>query len=144
MSKRAYSPTPSEGEVDILGSLIADEFDGSDGFDGFDGFDDDISDDGARRGEHQRKRAKAAPAADDLDLGAILDGRGGGGSGMHGHEDSGDEDEDEAYIALQQAAAFRKSSNLKGNTVKKGGGFQALGRCGVAESWCGMLTLLTC
>lgn len=36
-------------------------------------------------------------------------------------------DDDEAFIALQQAASFRKSSNLKGRTVKKGGGFQAMG-----------------
>ena len=36
-------------------------------------------------------------------------------------------DDDEAFIALQQAASFRKSSNLKGKSVKKGGGFQAMG-----------------
>jgi ATP-dependent RNA helicase DDX54/DBP10 len=35
--------------------------------------------------------------------------------------------DDEAAIAQQQAAANRKASNLKGRTVKKGGGFQALG-----------------
>lgn len=41
---------------------------------------------------------------------------------------TGDDDEgDEAFIALQQAASFRKASNLKGRTVKKGGGFQAMG-----------------
>lgn len=40
----------------------------------------------------------------------------------------GDDDGDEAYIALKQAASFRKSTNLKGNTVRKGGGFQAMGR----------------
>ncbi|PTB70751.1 DEAD-domain-containing protein [Trichoderma citrinoviride] len=39
----------------------------------------------------------------------------------------GGEDDDEAYIALQQAASYRKASNLKGRTVKKGGGFQAMG-----------------
>ncbi|PHH77072.1 hypothetical protein CDD82_3674 [Ophiocordyceps australis] len=38
-----------------------------------------------------------------------------------------DDDGDEAFIALQQAASYRKSSNLKGRTVKKGGGFQAMG-----------------
>jgi ATP-dependent RNA helicase DDX54/DBP10 len=38
-----------------------------------------------------------------------------------------DEDGDEAYIAAQQAAANRKASNLKGKSVKKGGGFQAMG-----------------
>lgn len=36
-------------------------------------------------------------------------------------------DDDEAFIAATQAASNRKSSNLKGHTVKKGGGFQAMG-----------------
>lgn len=36
-------------------------------------------------------------------------------------------DDDEAFIALQQAASFRKTSNIKGKSVKKGGGFQAMG-----------------
>lgn len=43
----------------------------------------------------------------------------------------GDEEDDgegdEAFIALKQAAAFRKNTNLKGNSLKKGGGFQAMG-----------------
>ena len=39
----------------------------------------------------------------------------------------GEESDDEAIIAEQQSAANRKASNLKGRTVKKGGGFQALG-----------------
>ena len=43
------------------------------------------------------------------------------------NEEEGGADDDEAFIALQQAASFRKSSNLKGKTVKKGGGFQAMG-----------------
>lgn len=34
---------------------------------------------------------------------------------------------DEAFIAAQQAASNRKASNLKGKSVKKGGGFQAMG-----------------
>jgi ATP-dependent RNA helicase DDX54/DBP10 len=38
-----------------------------------------------------------------------------------------EETDDEAFIAGQQQAANRKSSNLKGRTVKKGGGFQAMG-----------------
>lgn len=42
---------------------------------------------------------------------------------LGGDGDSGDED----FIAAQQAASNRKSSNLKGKTVKKGGGFQAMG-----------------
>ncbi|KAL4907152.1 ATP-dependent RNA helicase dbp10 [Aspergillus multicolor] len=35
--------------------------------------------------------------------------------------------DDEAFIAEQQTSANRKSANLKGRTVKKGGGFQAMG-----------------
>lgn len=34
---------------------------------------------------------------------------------------------DEAFIAAQQAASNRKGSNVKGKSVKKGGGFQAMG-----------------
>lgn len=37
------------------------------------------------------------------------------------------DDDDEAFIAAQQAASNRKASNLKGRSVKKGGGFQAMG-----------------
>ena len=55
------------------------------------------------------------PTAKDigtLDAGGILD---------------GDSDGDDAFIAAEQAASNRKGSNLKGKTVKKGGGFQAMG-----------------
>lgn len=38
-----------------------------------------------------------------------------------------DDDGDYAFIAAQQAVSNRKASNLKGKTVKKGGGFQAMG-----------------
>lgn len=38
-----------------------------------------------------------------------------------------DDVDDETFIANQQASANRKGSNLKGRTVKKGGGFQAMG-----------------
>lgn len=48
-------------------------------------------------------------------------------NGPQAEEDGGDDD-DEAFIALKQAASFRKASNLKGRTVKKGGGFQAMGK----------------
>ncbi|EAW06783.1 ATP-dependent RNA helicase DBP10 [Aspergillus clavatus NRRL 1] len=41
--------------------------------------------------------------------------------------DVNDDDGDEAFIAQQQTSANRKASNLKGRTVKKGGGFQAMG-----------------
>ncbi|KAI9681063.1 MAG: ATP-dependent RNA helicase dbp10 [Bathelium mastoideum] len=46
------------------------------------------------------------------------------------HENGGDAEgdtEDETFIAAHQAASNRKSSGLKGRTVKKGGGFQAMG-----------------
>lgn len=43
--------------------------------------------------------------------------------------DASDDDGDEAFIAAQQAASNRKGSNLKGKTVKKGGGFQQMGLC---------------
>lgn len=51
-----------------------------------------------------------------LDAGGILD---------LGLESNGDDDD--AFIAAQQAASNRKASNLKGKSVKKGGGFQAMG-----------------
>lgn len=50
-----------------------------------------------------------------LDAGGIMDGL------------ESDGDGDEAFIDAQQAAANRKGANLKGKTVKKGGGFQAMG-----------------
>ncbi|ETN42007.1 uncharacterized protein HMPREF1541_03946 [Cyphellophora europaea CBS 101466] len=40
-------------------------------------------------------------------------------------DDSGEDDE--VFIAKQLAASNRKAGNLKGRTVKKGGGFQAMG-----------------
>ncbi|EDN03219.1 conserved hypothetical protein [Histoplasma mississippiense (nom. inval.)] len=48
----------------------------------------------------------------------ILDVMGDGDDGADG---------DEEFIAAQQTAANRKASNLRGRTVKKGGGFQSLG-----------------
>ena len=44
---------------------------------------------------------------------------------------SGDEGDDDAFIERSQAAYNRKPSTLKGRTVKKGGGFQAMGSCWV-------------
>ncbi|KAF7133722.1 hypothetical protein CNMCM5793_005076 [Aspergillus hiratsukae] len=41
-----------------------------------------------------------------------------------------DDDDDAAFIAEKQTSANRKASNLKGRTVKKGGGFQAMGLSG--------------
>ena len=37
------------------------------------------------------------------------------------------ESDDAAFIAETQAASNRKASNVKGRSVKKGGGFQAMG-----------------
>jgi ATP-dependent RNA helicase DDX54/DBP10 len=39
-----------------------------------------------------------------------------------------DGDGDEAFIAARLAASNRKSTNSKGKSVKKGGGFQAMGK----------------
>lgn len=46
-----------------------------------------------------------------------------------------DSDGDEAFIAGRQAASNRKSSNLKGKSVKKGGGFQAMGNQVSVQPW---------
>ncbi|KAI1386427.1 ATP-dependent RNA helicase DBP10 [Hypoxylon trugodes] len=91
MPSRAVSPTPSENEVDILGSLFTGDI-----------------------GAPDAKKGKNA-AQNDLDF-DFLDGG-----------DDDDDDGDEAFIALKQAASFRKTGNLKGKSVKKGGGFQAMG-----------------
>jgi len=93
MRRRAASPAPSEGEVDILGEIYQDD-----------------SDKNPKPAKRKRKDAF------DLDMDDVLDGAPGS-----------DQDDDEAFIALQQAASFRKASNLKGKSVKKGGGFQAMG-----------------
>ncbi|KAL8902565.1 MAG: hypothetical protein Q9207_004583 [Kuettlingeria erythrocarpa] len=66
------------------------------------------SEDGDARQHPDRKSAMLA-AGDMPDLG----------------NDSGSDDAD--FIADAQAASNRKASNLKGKTVKKGGGFQAMG-----------------
>ncbi len=99
MSRRAASPALSENEVDIFDALYTEDLDGGGGGGG--------------------KGAPRAAAADDAF--DFLDERLGGDG-----EDGADGDE--AFIALRQAASFRKSSNLKGKTVKKGGGFQAMGK----------------
>jgi len=52
-------------------------------------------------------------AADGFDAGDILDGD--------------DSEGDAAFIALKQSASFRKNTNVKGKSVKKGGGFQSMG-----------------
>ncbi|KAI8963885.1 ATP-dependent RNA helicase dbp10 [Daldinia sp. FL1419] len=89
MPSRAVSPTPSENEIDILGSLFTDDI-------------------GVSKGKNKSN------AQDDAEFDFL---------------DGGDDDDegDEAFIALKQAASFRKAGNLKGKSVKKGGGFQAMG-----------------
>ncbi|RYP56207.1 hypothetical protein DL771_011994 [Monosporascus sp. 5C6A] len=59
--------------------------------------------------------------------GAAQDGFGFDAGELLDAQDGEGEDGDEAFIALKQAASFRKTSNLKGKTVKKGGGFQSMG-----------------
>ncbi|KJZ77903.1 ATP-dependent RNA helicase DBP10 [Hirsutella minnesotensis 3608] len=61
------------------------------------------------------KNAGAGPEMDIDDILNIPDGA------------DGDGDDDEAFIGLRQAASFRKATNIKGRSVKKGGGFQAMG-----------------
>lgn len=94
MKGRAASPALSENEVDIAGSLFANEPESNS----------DV--------EVDRKPAS-------LDFGDLLN---------NGDSD-GSENDDEAFIAMQQRSSNRKSSNLQGKTVKKGGGFQAMGKC---------------
>lgn len=85
-----------------------------------------------------RRGASPAPSEGEADIfDSIYHGENGdfeGASGLDFDFDgllngprADNEDGDEAFIALQQAASFRKASNLKGRTVKKGGGFQAMG-----------------
>ncbi|KAI0469521.1 ATP-dependent RNA helicase DBP10 [Xylaria cf. heliscus] len=68
--------------------------------------------------ETSHMKTKHAEAQDGFgfDVGDFLD----------GDDDGNDDDGDEAFIALKQAAAFRKNTNLKGTTLKKGGGFQSM------------------
>jgi ATP-dependent RNA helicase DDX54/DBP10 len=68
----------------------------------------------------EEEGGETAPWTQDADFDDIINGP------VSGAND--EDDGDEAFIALQQAASFRKSSNLKGRTVKKGGGFQAMGK----------------
>lgn len=88
----------SENEYDIGASL-------------FGNFQDD--DDGQTSSEEQDKKSKRYGADQSLDVYDVM------------AEESGLDDE--TVIAAQQAASNRKGTNLKGRTVKKGGGFQAMG-----------------
>ena len=88
----------SENELDISNALFADNADS------------EPEDGGAQ--QHPDRRAQM------LDPGRILDLE---------TDSQLDADGDEVFIAAQQAASNRKASNLKGRSVKKGGGFQVMG-----------------
>ncbi|KIX08544.1 uncharacterized protein Z518_03200 [Rhinocladiella mackenziei CBS 650.93] len=87
-----------------------------------------------------RRLRSPARSESEFDIGTALFGDDAGGElsrsdNEDGHIQDGDLDvmaeesgvDDEAIIAAQQAASNRKGANLKGRTVKKGGGFQAMG-----------------
>lgn len=98
MAPRAASPACSENEFDISKALFQND-----------------SDSGKESWEQIKSKPKPKPKPiENLD--------------MLGGGDSEDDDDDEAFIAAQQQSANRKASNLKGRTVKKGGGFQAIDR----------------
>ncbi|KAI9770619.1 MAG: ATP-dependent RNA helicase dbp10 [Geoglossum simile] len=99
---RAGSPTGSEGGFDISRSLLLRDCD-SNGSE---------SPEAESRGVRWSKQVRTLDASTILDLNVDSGSDGGG---------------DEAFIAAQQTASNRKASNLKGRTVKKGGGFQAMG-----------------
>ena len=67
--------------------------------------------------DNERSEARAKPNDFDLDFGDIL---------RAGNDEDGSDDDD-AFIASALRRSNRKSSNLQGKTVKKGGGFQAMG-----------------
>ena len=102
MLRRAISPAESENEFDISRSL----------------FHGDCDSDGSESLETESRPPKRSKQVQTLDASTILDPNADSGSDGGG---------DEAFIAAQQTASNRKASNLKGRTVKKGGGFQAMG-----------------
>lgn len=100
MPARASSPAGSEFDFDISNTLA-----------GAGGFDSDVeSDTGFEAVTPNQSFGKAFDANDILE----------GGSDASG-------DDDETFIAAQQAARNRKATVTKGQGMKKGGGFQAMG-----------------
>jgi ATP-dependent RNA helicase DDX54/DBP10 len=99
MPHLAPSPTISETEFDIATALFDDE--------------DDNGSKTGTRGSRKSRESAVLNAREIFDF----------------DEDGGEsgEDDDATFIALQQAASNRKASNVKGRSVKKGGGFQAMG-----------------
>jgi ATP-dependent RNA helicase DDX54/DBP10 len=102
MFHQATSPAESESEVDISSSLF---HPGNDS-------------DGSESPETHSRPSKRSKLVKTLDASTIIDLDADSGS---------DGDGDGAFIAAQQTASNRKTSNLKGRIVKKGGGFQAMG-----------------
>jgi ATP-dependent RNA helicase DDX54/DBP10 len=100
MPHRASSPALSENDFDITEALFKDEGQLSG------------SDDGQAK---VSKKSKSRSREDAQEIALTLE------EGLNGSDD-------ELFIAAQQAASNRKSSNVKGRSVKKGGGFQAMGR----------------
>ncbi|PYH49519.1 ATP-dependent RNA helicase DBP10 [Aspergillus saccharolyticus JOP 1030-1] len=101
MAPRAASPAMSENEFDITSALFQHDSDS------------EIEQVPNKKAKRQPLKAAAPQQLDFL-------------GDNNGPNDDDDED-DEAFIAETQASANRKASNLKGRTVKKGGGFQAMG-----------------
>ncbi|KAL2827550.1 P-loop containing nucleoside triphosphate hydrolase protein [Aspergillus cavernicola] len=97
MAPREASPALSETELDITGAIFQNDSDSE---------------------VEQTRKKKASKRKALLNSNPNFDFLGG----------TGDSDEDEkAFIASEQLSANRKSANLKGRTVKKGGGFQVMG-----------------
>lgn len=110
MPARDVSPAASENEFDISNALFKANGAISDS---------DSEDDGIP--VPPKKAAKPTPKPirqQNLDM---LD------SDQDGDDGNEDGDGDEAFIAAHQASANRKASAIKGRSVKKGGGFQAMG-----------------
>ena len=104
---RYASPLVSENEYDISTAIAP-------GIDDVDDSGKDGKQTNGSRGSAGADMPGWTGIKDINDLGAIE------------HHDE-DDDDDYGFIAAQQAASNRKASNLKGRSVKKGGGFQAMG-----------------
>ncbi|KAK2763318.1 ATP-dependent RNA helicase dbp10 [Arachnomyces sp. PD_36] len=107
MPARDVSPAASETEFDISNALFAP----NGGV---------LSDSDSENGASLLKKTKAArkqklqPQQQNLDM-------------LDSDQDDADSNDDETFIAAHQASVNRKASNVKGRSVKKGGGFQAMG-----------------
>lgn len=97
MPHRASSPVASENELDISHALFAHDNGNS------------SDPDAEQELQHPDRKARMYPRGTILDLEA---------------DSSSDDD---GFIADAQAASNRKASSSKGRSVKKGGGFQAMG-----------------